>query len=93
MIIKSYELKNNLGKEVNIYLLYGENSELIDEVINRDIKTFFSKNAYIYEEAEVLSDRDNFEASLFNKSFFENEKLIIINLVTDKILNLIEKII
>ena len=93
MIIKSYELKNNLGKEVNIYLLYGENSELIDEVINRDIKTFFSKNSYIYEEAEVLSDRDNFEASLFNKSFFENEKLIIINRVTDKILNLIETII
>ena len=93
MIIKSYELKNNLGKEVNIYLLYGENSELIDEVINKDIKTFFSKNSYTYEEAEVLSDRDNFETSLFNKSFFENEKLIIINRVTDKILNLIETII
>tara|TARA_Y100000768_G_scaffold368496_1_gene332552 strand:+ start:1742 stop:2743 length:1002 start_codon:yes stop_codon:yes gene_type:complete len=92
MLIKSYELKNNLKSKVNVYLLYGENSELIEEVINRDIKTLFSKNLYIYEESEILSDKDNFELSLFNKSFFENEKLIIINRSTDKILELVKNI-
>ncbi len=93
MIIKSFDLKNNLKKKTNIYLLYGQNNELIDEVINRDIKTLFSKNLYSYDETEVLSDRDNFEISLFNKSFFENQKLIIINRVSDKILDLIKSII
>ena len=92
MLIKSYELKNNLKSKVNVYLLYGENSELIEEVINRDIKTIFSKNLYIYEESEILSDKDNFELSLFNKSFFEKEKLIIINRSTDKILELVKNI-
>lgn len=89
MIVKSYELKNNLKDEIDIYLLYGENIDLIDHVINKDIKKKFSKNLYNYEEAEVLSNRDTFKINLFNKSFFDNEKLIIINRVSDKILDLI----
>tara|TARA_B100000035_G_C20954492_1_gene533510 strand:- start:63 stop:1064 length:1002 start_codon:yes stop_codon:yes gene_type:complete len=92
MIVKSYELKNKLKNEINIYLLYGQNIDLIDEVINTDIKKIFSKNLYNYEETEVLSDRDTFKVNLFNKSFFDNEKLIIINRVSDKILDLIKDI-
>ena len=92
MIIKSYDLKNNLKTKTSIYLLYGQNSDLIDEIINKDIKTFFSKNSYTYEETEVLSDTNKFVIGLFNKSFFENEKLIIINRVSDKILELIKDI-
>ena len=93
MIIKSYDLKNNLKKEVNIYLLYGQNTDLIDEIINKDIKKSFSDNFYNYEETEILSDKDNFKESIFNKSFFEKEKLIIINRATDKILDLIKDIV
>ncbi len=92
MIVKSYELKNKLKNEINIYLLYGQNIDLIDEVINTDIKKKDSKNLYNYEETEVLSDSDVFKVNLFNKSFFENEKLIIINRVSDKILDLIKDI-
>ena len=92
MIIKSYDLKNNLKTKTSIYLLYGQNSDLIDEIINKDIKNFFSKNLYTYEETEILSDTDKFTIGLFNKSFFENEKLIIINRVSDKILELIKDI-
>ena len=93
MIIKSYDLKNNLKKDVNIYLLYGQNTDLIDEIINKDIKKSFSNNFYNYEETEILSDIDNFKESIFNKSFFEKEKLIIINRATDKILDLIKDIV
>ncbi len=93
MIIKSYDLKNNLKKDVNIYLLYGQNTDLIDEVINNNIKKSFSDNLYNYEESEILLNKDNFEESIFNKSFFEKEKLIIINRVTDKILDLVKDII
>ena len=90
MIIKSFELKNYTKKNIKIYLFYGQNSELINETIERDIKPFFSKNLYNYEETEILSNKNSFQEGLFNKSFFEQDKLIIINRVTDKLLELIE---
>ena len=43
-------------------------------------------------KSEILSNENNFKEGLFNKSFFENDKLIIINRVTDKILDLIKEI-
>jgi len=92
MIIKSYELKKSLDKKINIFLLYGQNSELIDETLQKEIKPLFTKNSYNYDETEILSNKSTFEESVFNKSFFESEKLIIINRVTDKILELIKDI-
>ena len=92
MIIKSYELKKKLKKENNIYLLYGQNYGLIDEIINRDLKPIFSKNVYNYEENELLSEKNNFLESLVNESLFEKDRLIIISRVTDKIFNLIQEI-
>ena len=53
----------------------------------------FTKNVFYYEEKEVLDDVNNFEESLINKSFFENEKLIIVKRASDKLLNLIKKLI
>jgi len=92
MIIKSYELKKFLSKKINIFLFYGQNSELIDETLQKEITPAFTKNSYSYDEAEILSNKSAFEESVFNKSFFESEKLIIINRVTDKILELIKDI-
>jgi DNA polymerase-3 subunit delta len=93
MIIKSFDFKKFFNSKTNIFLFYGQNSELIDETINKNIKTRFINNIYNYEESEILSDVNAFQISLFNKSFFENEKLILINRVTDKILDLIKNII
>ncbi len=92
MIIKSFELKNYIKKKINIYLFYGQNIDLINETIDKNIKPFFSKNLYNYEEAEILSNKDSFKESLFNKSFFEQDKLIIINRVTDKLFELVEEL-
>ncbi len=92
MIIKSFEIKKNLKKNVNIYLFYGPNNGLIEDLINEDLKPIFSENLYNHEETEILSDPDNFKQKIFNKSFFETSKLIIINRVTDKLLNLIQEI-
>ena len=92
MIIKHYELKKYLKKEINYFLFYGQNVGLIEDTINKDLKPFFSKNIFKYDESEILSNENNFKESLFNKSFFENDKLIIINRVTDKILDLIKQI-
>jgi len=61
MIIKSFEIKKNVKKDVNIYLFYGPNNGLIEDLINEDLKPIFSKNLYNYEEIEILSDIDNFK--------------------------------
>ena len=92
MIIKYYELKKNLKKGANIFLFYGPNTGLIEEVIKETMRSY-TENLYNYSESEILSDKDTFIINLFNKSFFEDEKLIIINHITDKILEVIKDII
>lgn len=93
MIIKYFDLKKNLKKDINFYLLYGTNSGLIDETIENIFKPNYSKNIYHYDENQIIANIEEFKEKIFNKSFFENEKLIIINRVSDKILILIEEII
>ena len=93
MIIKNFNLKKSLDKKINFYLLYGQNSGLIDETVKLVLKPIFSKNIFHYDENEVLSKIDEFKEEIFNKSFFENDKLIIISRVSDKILSIIEEII
>ncbi len=93
MIIKYFDLKKNLKENINFYLLYGLNVGLIEETINDSLKPIFSKNILNYEENEILANADEFEQNIFNKSFFENDKLIIINRASDKILGIIENII
>ncbi len=92
MILKFYELKNSL-KDKNFFLFYGKNSGLIEETINITIKPNTSKNIYNYDEKEIIDNRDSFKETILNNSFFENDKLIIINRTTDKILEVIEEII
>ncbi len=93
MILKFFELKKkNLDKD-NYFLLYGDNSGLIQEVVNNSIKPIKSKNIFNYDEEEILKDIEKFEESIFNISFFENDKLIIISRATDKILKIIDEII
>ena len=41
MIVKSHELKKNINKNINYYLLYGNNSGLIEENINNVLKPNF----------------------------------------------------
>jgi len=89
MIIKSYEIKKNLKSNINIFLFYGKNVGLIEEIIEKDFKKNFSNNVHNYDESEILLNLNDFESKLFNKSFFDDHKLIIINRVTDKILDLI----
>ena len=89
MIIKSANIKNLDVKINNIILFYGKNEGLKNELIDK-----LTKNEKIssYEEKEILSDKDVFLENIFNRSFFEEKKNIIIKRSTDKILNLIELI-
>ena len=93
MIIKHFNLRAYLGKKISFYLLYGQNTGLIEETIENIIKPKFSSNIYYYDEAEILANEDGFKEKIYNKSFFENDKLIIINRGTDKILKIISELI
>ena len=93
MIVKFFEIKKkNLDKD-NYFLLYGDNTGLIQETINQSLKPIKSKNIFNYDEDEIIKDVEKFEESILNVSFFERDKLIIISRSTDKILKVIEAII
>jgi len=92
MIIKNYELeKLNIDKNKN-FLFYGENQGYKNQIIENKFKKHYKESTFYYEESEVLSNKENFFNNILSRSFFENEKLIIINRVTDKIKDIIEEI-
>ena len=93
MIVKYFDLKKKIKDKTNFYLFYGHNTGLIEETINGVLKPIFSKNIFYYDEIEILTKSDDFKEQIFNKSFFEDDKLIIINRATDKILKVIEQIV
>ena len=90
MIIKYFELKKKDLTRFSYFLLYGNNKGLIEETCNKLIKPTLNGNIYNYDEDEILKNLENFEEMISNKSFFDNEKIIIINRVTDKIFKIIE---
>ena len=93
MIVKFFELKKKNIENKKFFLLYGKNKGHIEEVIDENLKPILSKNVFKYEEDEIIKNIDNFKENIYTKSFFENDKLIIINRVTDKLYSIIEEII
>ena len=92
MIIKSFELGKIDLKKNNFFLLYGVNEGLKKITIEEKFKKFYFNNTYDYEESEILKKKEDFFNNILTKSFFEKEKLIIINRATDKIKDLIEEV-
>ena len=93
MIVKFFDLKKNLNSKINFFLFYGANKGLIDETLSLNFKSNFSNNIINYDENEVLNNASAFHEEILNKSFFDNEKLIIISGVSDKILKIIEELV
>ena len=90
MIIKSYELNKINFEQSKLILFYGKNEGLKNESINNLLKN--KETISKYEEKEILDNTHIFLENIFSKSLFENEKIIIIKRVTDKILKVIEEI-
>ena len=93
MIVKYFDLKKSIIQNKKFFLLYGKNEGLIEETIKNSLKPILPKNVFNYEEKEILNDNDSFKEKLINKSFFDNEKLIIVKRTTDKLFKLIEELI
>ena len=92
MIQKTFEInKINLNK-YNFYLFYGENEGYKNEIIKNKFEKLYSNKACRYDEKEILEKKGEFFNSILTKSFFENDKLIIISRATDKIKDIIEEI-
>ncbi len=92
MIIKNYQLEINNISKYNFVLFYGDNEGLKSEKIDYILKTTNYKK-FLYSEKEILNDIENFSNSLLTKSFFDDEKIVIIKNATDKILNLLKDLI
>ena len=90
MIIRSYELNKIDLKKNKFVLFYGKNEGLKSDSTNNLLKN--KESISRYEEKEILENTNIFLEDIFSKSFFENEKIIIIKRVTDKILKIIEEI-
>ena len=93
MIIKSFEINKIKLNNHKFYLFYGDNEGLKEETIKDLFEKNYSNKIHRYEEKEILDNINDFFNSILTKSFFDNEKLIIINRVTDKIKTIIEELI
>ncbi len=92
MIIKHFEINKKSFDINNFFLVYGENDGLKKEIIKTLLKKFIG-NIENYDEVQIINDDKLFYEKLFNKSFFEKEKIIIISRCSEKIYEVIEKII
>ena len=84
---------NELGKRTEnnkIFLFHGVNDGHKEEILQNIFKPKFGKNVLKYFENDVLSNKNNFYNEILSKSFFEENKLIIIKDATDKLKNEIE---
>ena len=89
MILKHYNLTENILKKNNIYLLYGNNEGLKNEVTCKIIK---NNQTLKYDENEVLNNQNQFYENVTSSSLFESNKTIIVKRTTDKILKIVEEV-
>ena len=89
MIIKNFELDKIDIKNFNLFLFYGDNQGFKDEIVEKICQQKNLKKT-LYFEKEVLSNTENFLNSISSKSFFENEKIIVIKNATDKLKKMID---
>jgi len=92
MILKYYELnKLNFGT-TNFLLFHGKNEGYKNEEIEKITKKL-GKKVVSYDEKQIIDNIEEFFENNLNKSLFEDEKIILINRCTDKIIKVIEDLI
>ena len=92
MIKKFNDLKKADIENKNYFLTYGKNNGIQDEILHNYFIKDYSKNLLKYEEVEFIDNYDDIVEGLLTKSLFEDNKLIIISRVTDRILKYFEAI-
>ena len=93
MILKSFELNKLKLNNHNFYLFYGNNDGLKEETIRNLFEKNYLDNIHKFEEREILDNINSFFNSVLTKSFFDDNKLVIINRTTDRIKAVVEELI
>ena len=91
MIIKSFELAKIKSQNNKFVLLYGSNSGHKSEIINNYLTENFLGEILRIDENEVINN-ENFITELLTKSLFDDNKIIVISRVTEKISDIILEI-
>jgi len=93
MIFKSYLVENDLSllKDKNIILLYGENTGLKDDLKRNIIENNINREIIKLNQDDILKNNFLLDNEIMNLSLFNNKKIILIDNITDKFFNLIEK--
>ena len=84
MILKSFELDKINFSKFKLFVLYGENEGLKKEIISK-IKRNYNNKEIIYEEEQILKNKDFFFSEIKNKSLFDENKTFIIERSSEKI--------
>ena len=92
MILKSFETQKINFINNNLILIYGKNEGNKSETIIALIQRNKEKEIISYHEKQILENQDNFFNNVFSSSLFNNDKLIIINYVSDKILRIVNEL-
>ena len=92
MIKKYFDLKNINLSNFNLFLFYGKNDGLQNEVINDTFTSNFKGSVNKYDETEFINNYETLASELLTSSLFEKEKIIIISRTSDKILKFVDEI-
>ena len=92
MIAKHSEINKINFKKNNIYLFYGKNESLKKEKINLLAKKFENTQLIKYNQNEILDNSNVFFNEILNNSFFDNQKILLVNQATDKIEKIISEL-
>ena len=91
MILKTFEL-SKITDNKKFFLLYGKNEGLKNECIDEILKKNDGK-VFNYDEKQIKDEIENFYENVLSGSLFESSKIIIINRVSGKIVEIIQDLI
>lgn len=92
MIIKSFELNKINFSKYNLFLLYGKNEGLKEEIIENKFTKKLDGQIDRYDENEFILNKETIISEIMNKSFFNDARVIIISRVSEKILKHVEEV-
>ena len=92
MIIKDFQLNEKIVQNYKYFLFYGPNDGLKEEIINKKFKSKNNNSFSKIEESEIFKNEIQFFENISSKSFFEDEKIILITNVSNKIYSIIKSI-
>ena len=93
MIIKNFQLNNLSINKSKLILLYGDNETFKNQIVEKHFTSHFKGLIQKYDEKQILDNYEFIFDDIQNKSFFENEKIIIVKRSTDKILKFVNDLI